>query len=107
MTELSENTVSDWKINFHTRVADWLLANSCPLGGPGVVVEVDEAKFGKIKYNKGGFFLDLSSTLTNGERTTHLQLRVTVSTHGSVNQTYQFVDPHTSIHTNTPSVRGI
>ena len=55
MTGLSENTVFDWKIYFHTRVADWLLANPCSLGGPGVIVEVDEAKFGNRKYNKGGY----------------------------------------------------
>ena len=43
MTGLSENTVSDWKIYLHTRLSDWLLANPSPLGGPGVIVEVDEA----------------------------------------------------------------
>ena len=47
--------MSEWKIFIHTLVADWLIANSCPLGGPGVVVELDEAKFGKRKYNKGGY----------------------------------------------------
>ena len=55
MTGLSENTVSDWKIYLHTRLADWLLSNPSPLGGPGVIVEVDEAKFGKRKYNKGSY----------------------------------------------------
>ena len=51
MTVLSENTVSDWKIYLHTRLADWLLANPHPLGGPGVIVKVDEVKFGKGKYS--------------------------------------------------------
>ena len=37
LTGLSENTVSDWKIFINTRIADWLVANPCPLGGPGVV----------------------------------------------------------------------
>ena len=32
-----------------------LLANAAPLGGPGVIVEVDKAKFGKMKYNRGSY----------------------------------------------------
>ena len=52
MTGLSENTVSDWRIFLHTRVADWMVANYSPIGGPGVIVELDEAKFSKQKYNK-------------------------------------------------------
>ena len=49
---VSENTISDWGI-LHTRVADWLVANPSSVGGPGIIVELDEAKFGKRKYNKG------------------------------------------------------
>ena len=36
-------------------LADWFLRNSSPLGGPGKVVEIDEAKFGKRKFNKGAY----------------------------------------------------
>ena len=50
---VSENTISDWKTILHTRVANYLIANPSPIGGPGVIVEMDEAKFGKRKYNKG------------------------------------------------------
>ncbi|KAL5262934.1 hypothetical protein ACHWQZ_G008364 [Mnemiopsis leidyi] len=52
---VSENTVSDWKTLIHTRVADFLVSYPSPLGRPGVVVEMDEAKFGKRKYNKGAY----------------------------------------------------
>ena len=31
-------------------VATWFLQNSQPIGGPGVVVEIDKAKFGKMKF---------------------------------------------------------
>ena len=46
MTGLSEKT---------TRVADWLIANPSPIGGPSVIIELDGAKFGKLKYNKGAY----------------------------------------------------
>ena len=52
---VSKNTISDWTTLIHTRVADFLVSNPSPLGGPGVVVEMDEAKFGKRKYNKGAY----------------------------------------------------
>ena len=44
-----------WKILLHVRVADWLMANPTTLGGLGVIVELDEVKFGKRKYNKGAY----------------------------------------------------
>jgi hypothetical protein len=47
--------VFDWRIYLHTGLADWLLSNPCRLGGPGLFVKVDEAKFGKRKYNKGSY----------------------------------------------------
>ena len=55
LTGLSENTINNWRIRVHTKVADWLVANASPLGGPGIIVELDEAKFGKRKYNKGAY----------------------------------------------------
>ncbi len=47
LTGLSDKTVGDWRTLLSNAVADWFLRNSQPLGGPGVVVEIDEAKFGK------------------------------------------------------------
>ena len=48
---VSEHTISDWRIILHTRVADWLAANPS-----GIIVKLDEAKFGKRKYNKGAYW---------------------------------------------------
>ena len=39
LIEVSENTISDWQILLHTRVAGRLVANPSPLGGPGIIVE--------------------------------------------------------------------
>ena len=49
MTGLSDKAVGDWRKILSNAVADWLLNNCTPLGGPGKIVEVDEAKFGKKK----------------------------------------------------------
>ena len=51
LTGVSENTISEWKAVLHTQVADFLVANPSSIGGPGVIVEMDEAKFGKRKYS--------------------------------------------------------
>lgn len=44
----------DW-INFVREVMEhWAIQNSVEkIGGPGIIVEIDEAKFGKRKYNRG------------------------------------------------------
>ena len=44
-----------WSLDIHTKVASWMMNNLQPIGGPGVVVELDEAKFGKRKFNRGAY----------------------------------------------------
>ncbi len=53
LSGVSEKTVGKWRNKLSDATSDWLLANCSPLGGPGKVVEIDEAKFGKRKYNRG------------------------------------------------------
>ena len=55
LTGISDKAVGDWRCILSNAVANWFLNNSTPLGGPGKIVEVDEAKFGKRKYNKGAY----------------------------------------------------
>ena len=54
-TGLSDKTVGEWRAVVAESVELWLFANAKPLGGPGKIVEIDEAKFGKRKYNKGAY----------------------------------------------------
>lgn len=51
--KLGPNTVVDW-FSFYREVVEYhTKANAEPLGGPGCIIEIDEAKFGKRKYNRG------------------------------------------------------
>ena len=51
---IATHTVCDW-YNFCREVCAAILeVESTQLGGPGEVVEVDESKFGKRKYDRGG-----------------------------------------------------
>lgn len=51
--EVAENTIIDY-YNYCREVCAVSIANdTCVIGGPGEVVEIDESKFFKRKYNKG------------------------------------------------------
>lgn len=51
----SPNTVVDW-FNFHRDVcAQFFIDHPVRIGGIGAVVEIDESKFGKRKYNRGRY----------------------------------------------------
>ena len=61
LSGISENAVGDWRTILSNVIATWFLQNSQPLGGPGVIVEIDEAKFGKRKFNKGAYRGDVGA----------------------------------------------
>lgn len=53
MTGTSSATVTAFNNYFRNLVADSLEQEDCVIGGPGVIVELDESKLGKRKYNRG------------------------------------------------------
>ena len=50
--ELSPNTSVDWR-SFCSEITEYAFDNQQPIGGPGVIVEIDESHFGKRKYDRG------------------------------------------------------
>ena len=50
---VSEHTIVDWCMFCHEVRMLITVNESVPLGGKGVIVEIDESKFGKMKYGKG------------------------------------------------------
>ena len=53
LTGHSSKTVSNFAAEFNQLVAHEIEESSCVVGGEGIVVEIDETKFGKRKNNRG------------------------------------------------------
>ncbi|CEF61635.1 Transposase, ISXO2-like domain-containing protein [Strongyloides ratti] len=51
--EISSTTVCSFLSYFRQLVADALTTEECVIGGEGIIVEIDETKMGKRKYNRG------------------------------------------------------
>ena len=50
-TGRSRETISSFYSHFRQLVIDDLNEQSMLIGGPGIIVEIDESKFGKRKFN--------------------------------------------------------
>ena len=79
---VSNKTVVDWCSFCREVCIFWLSKESKVLGGPGVVVEIDESKFGKRKYNRGRW-LDGQWVFGGFERGSKNCFLVPVPSHGS------------------------
>ncbi|CAL1675648.1 unnamed protein product [Lasius platythorax] len=70
--EISDRTIVNWSGFCRELCIQWMKSHSEMIGGEGQIVEIDEAKMGKRKYNKG-----------------HMQTRANISKDGT--QKYHFV----------------
>ena len=96
---VSVHTVVDWSSFCREVCIFWLSKESVVLGGPGVVVEIDEAKFGKRKYNRGRW-LDGQWVFGGFERGSKKCVLVPVPSRGSdvlLEVIKQWIHPGTTI----------
>lgn len=57
--DITAHTAVDWASFCREVCILWIDKNSEQLGGENVIVEIDEAKIGKRKFNKGIYYIEI------------------------------------------------
>ncbi|KAL1130585.1 hypothetical protein AAG570_011831 [Ranatra chinensis] len=98
--EVSPTTVTDWTQFVRETFVDYLENHSGSIGGPGKIVEIDESKFGRRRYNRG-HYVEGQWVLGGIERHTNKMFLVAVHNRSSQTLTdciRQWVLPGTTIY---------
>ncbi|XP_025152732.1 uncharacterized protein LOC112588147 [Harpegnathos saltator] len=105
--ELSDKTIVDWSSFCREVCVLWLENQQNPIGGEEIVVEIDEAKIGKRKYNRGRLItgkwifgaFERGTTIMSDMWRAYNCLNDEGFIHLTVNYSMNFVDSGTGAHT--------
>ncbi|XP_032682258.1 uncharacterized protein LOC116849325 [Odontomachus brunneus] len=101
--QICDRTVVDWTNFCRELLQQWITNGQKQIGGPGVTVEIDEAKIGKRKYNKGrivkGQWVFGGIDRESDSWKAYSGLQNANYSHYTVNHKQNFIDPATGAHT--------
>lgn len=99
---ISETTIVKWSHQIRQAELDWCQKHTPQtLGGPGTVVEVDEAKFGHRKYNRGRVVNEqwIFGGFQRGSKSVFLEVVPNRTTETLMEIIHRRIRPGTTIHT--------
>ncbi|KAL1123121.1 hypothetical protein AAG570_002209 [Ranatra chinensis] len=105
--QVNPATITDWTHFVRETMVDYLEDHSESVGGPGMIVEVEESKFGKRKYSRG-YYVEGQWVLGGIERGSGRTFLVPVHDRSSETLTEcikQWVLPGTTIYTDCWNAR--
>ncbi|GFS94044.1 putative transposase-like protein [Trichonephila clavipes] len=114
--------MADWRQFVNEVILEYVEENSQQIGGKDCIVEIDESKFGKRKYNRGHLvegqwvlvewkevqeWIKPGTTIYSDCWKSYATLGQVGYNHLTVNHSLNFVDPVTNCHTNTIEINRL